>query len=157
MEGARTRSPNLDARRVAAVVGIVTRHPGLPSWEGVVVLVEAALGCRYTRQALFKHAAIRLAFQERKAGGPVLPGKRPVSARARDAAAIKARQQAELADLRRREEALLERMARWIYNAHAHGIPTTLLDADLGRSRAEAAGTGPRPGENRPGRRRHPR
>ena len=140
------RSPNLDARRLAAIVGIIARFPGTPTWDAVVSLVEAALGCRYTRQALSAHPAIKLAFQQRKAGAPVRPGERPVSARARAAAVEKARMRTELAELRRREELLLERLARWTYNAYANGIPTALLETDLGRSRAEAAGTQPKPG-----------
>lgn len=137
----RDRSPNLDKRRIAAVVRIIRRLPGKPTWEAVMSAVEERLGCRYTRQALFGHPPIRLAYQERRSGAPVRPGERPVSDRAREAARAKARLQAELSEVKRREELLLERIAIWMYNAHANGIPIALLDARLGGTRLEAAGT----------------
>ena len=137
---ARVRSPNLDVARVAAIVRIVHGLPGKVSWMAVMSAAEARLGAQYTRQALFAHAAIRLAYQERKSGASVRPGERPVSERARAAAAAVAGLRARLAEVGRREEALLERVARWTYNAHANGIPIALLDAKLGETRAEAAG-----------------
>lgn len=137
----RDRSPNLDDARIDAVVRIIRRLRGKASWDAVVSAVEDRLGCRYTRQALFAHPPIRLAYQERRFGGPSLPGERPISERARAAARAKASAAAELAEVRRREEALLERIATWMYNAHANGIPLALLDARLGGSRSEAGGT----------------
>ncbi len=129
----RVRSPNLDAARVTAIVRIIERLPGKPSWEVVMAAVEERLNSRYTRQTLFAHPAIRLAYQERKAGVRARAGERPLSARARAAAAQTARLRAELAEVKQREELLLERIALWMYNAHAHGISTALLDAPLVR------------------------
>lgn len=155
----RDRSPNLDGARIDAIVRTVRRLRGKASWDAVVSAVEDRLGCRYTRQALFAHPAIRLAYQERRFGEPAANGERPVSERARAAARAKASAAAELAEVRRREEALLERIAIWMYNAHANGIPLALLDARLGGSRSEAAGMAlvdgtpdrlPRPGKRVP-------
>jgi len=122
------------------ILGVIHRLPGKPGWEDVISAVELKLGYSYTRQTLFAHPAIRLAYQERKAGAAARPGERPVSATKRAAALATARLRAELAETKRREELLLERIANWIYNAHANGIPITLLDAKPGRSRAETAG-----------------
>ena len=107
----------------------------------MVDAVEMRFGYRYKRQTLFAHPPIRLAYQERKSGAPVRPGERPTSERARAAARAKFRLLAELAEVKRREELLLERIAIWMYNAHANGIPMSLLDARLGGTRSEAAGT----------------
>ena len=144
-EQVRDRSPNLDERRIGDIVRVVRRLPGKLSWDAVVDAVEVRFGCRYTRQTLFAHPPIRLAYQERKSGSPVRPGERPMSERARTAARAKTRLLAELTEVKRREELLLERIATWMYNAHANGIPLALLDAKLGGSRAEAAGTAPSP------------
>lgn len=144
-DGVRDRSPNLDQVRIEAIVRLIRRMPSKPSWDAVVSAVEDRFGSRYTRQALFAHPPIRLAYQERRSGVPVRPGERPQSDRARAAAYAKTRLLAELAEVKRREELLLERIATWMYNAHANGIPLALLDAKLGGSRAEAAGTAPPP------------
>ncbi len=77
-----------------------------------MLAVEAALGSRYTRQALSAHPAVKHAFQQRKAGAAARPGERPRSARARAIAAERARMRAELVELKRREELLLERLAQ---------------------------------------------
>ena len=127
----RDRAPNLTPARVEAIVRTVSRLPDGLTWETVVEAVRSALGCSYTRQTLHGHPAVLLAFQARKHGTPARPGERPLSARARREAELKADLRRRLDEALRREEALLERHMRFVYNASACGLSEAELDGPL--------------------------
>lgn len=128
------RSPNLTAARVEAIVTMVRAWEGRLTWPALIQAAEKRFGCAYTRQALFKHAPIRIAYDVYRSATPasvrVKPG-RPVSAALQAAMDRVHRLQQENAELRRREMLLLEQFHRWAYHASSRGLTQHFLDQPL--------------------------
>ena len=127
----RRRNPDLDADRITRIVRVISRLPGKPTWREVVEGVERELGAEYTRQALHAHEAVRAAYTARRNGAPAKPGSRPVSKALSAANGRVAASEARVEAARRREDALIETFARWLYNARAAGITQEVLDKPL--------------------------
>lgn len=124
----RKRSPNLSTRRVEDVVGIIRAMPGRPEWNRVIAAVADQLKAEYTRQTLFGHDAIRLAFQDRKKGQPARPGAARRRRTRDEAIGALERDNERLSGI---ERALKAKFVRWAYNANAAGITEATLEKPL--------------------------
>lgn len=128
------RSPNLTPTRVDAIVTLVRGWHGRLTWPALIKAAEDRFGCTYTRQALFKHDRIRVAYETyRDAAQTATPGKpdRQMSAALRASMDRIHRLQQENAELRKREMLLLEQFHRWAYHASARGLTLEFLDQPL--------------------------
>jgi hypothetical protein len=128
------RSPNLTPARIEAIVTMVRAWEGRLTWPALIQAAEERFGCAYTRQALFKHAPIRVAYDVYRSAAPASArGKlnRPVSAALQAAMDRVHRLQQENAELRTREMLLLEQFHRWAYHASSRGLTQDFLDQPL--------------------------
>jgi hypothetical protein len=60
------RSPNLTADRIGKIVEIIRAWDGRLTWPGLIKVVSEKTHATYTRQALYKHEAIRIAYETYK-------------------------------------------------------------------------------------------
>jgi uncharacterized protein (UPF0335 family) len=124
------RSKNLGDAEIKQIVEILDGWSDKLSWELLIGAIEQRMFSRYTRQALFKHERIRLAFELRKnelsAGG--LDVKRVASPQLQIALDRIARLEAENRRLELENNQLLEQYARWAYNAHTRGLDHDFLN-----------------------------
>lgn len=105
---------------------------GKLTWDALIAKIESNIGCRYTRQALDRHARIKLAYQTTKERLAEQP-------RARLLTKVQAQKRiddyerlvAENMRLQKENDSLLEQFVRWAYNATLHGLSEELLDAPL--------------------------
>src|SRR5690349_19827692 len=72
------RSPNLTPEKIAVIVEVIHSWDGRLTWPGLVKEVFEKTGATYTRQALYKHESIRIAYEAHSekrgssdAGGPI--------------------------------------------------------------------------------------
>lgn len=130
-----TRSPNLTPADVQKIVGILDGWTGKLTWDLLVDTVEGLLTVRYTRQALDKHEQVKLAFGVRKKAlteasdsGAWAPADSPQL----DATELTiVRLKGENGRLEAENQRLLEKFARWAYNAHTRGLAEGVLDQPL--------------------------
>lgn len=128
------RSPNLTPTRVDAIVTLVRGWHGRLTWPALIKAAEERFGCTYTRQALFKHDRIRVAYETyREAAQRATPGKPggQMSGALRASMDRIYRLQQENAELRKREMLLLEQFHRWAYHASSRGLTQEFLDRPL--------------------------
>ncbi|MEM5332306.1 hypothetical protein VSR34_38410, partial [Paraburkholderia sp. JHI2823] len=62
----RVREKNLDDTVVATIVGVLDGWSGRLTWDALIAAVKRRAGLSYTRQTLYSHERIRLAFAVRK-------------------------------------------------------------------------------------------
>lgn len=120
---------HLNKKQIAIVISIIRSIEGKITWDHIRKEIRSDVG-EYSRQALDRHKSIRLAYRRR----------RNELRDARQESIVLNSQKtpipAELyADLRAEHEQviatnrqLLERFARWIYNAQKHNIDLSTLD-----------------------------
>lgn len=126
------RSPNLTANRIDSIVGIIRSWEGRLTWPALIKAVATQMRSTYTRQALYNQERIRVAFGIYRASSNVSGiDKRPVSATLRASMERVQRLELENAELRKREELLLEQFVRWAYNAATKGLPEEFLNRPL--------------------------
>jgi len=107
---------------------------GKLTWETLIAKIELNIGCRYSRQALDRHARIKLAYQTTKERLAEKPRARPLTtAQAQKRINDYERLVAENMRLQKENESLLEQFVRWAYNATLHGLSEELLDVPLPR------------------------
>jgi hypothetical protein len=125
------RSRNLGEQDIQTIVGVLDGWSGPLSWNLLIDVVYARLHCMYTRQALHKHARIRIAFEVRKknlqTGEPQVRG----SAQLQKALERISRLEAENQRIRAENERFLEQFAVWAFNAYVHGIGESELNRPL--------------------------
>lgn len=127
-----SRAPNLDEVRILEVVRLLDGWTGKLTWDGLIERITAQTKSAYTRQALDRHARIKLAFQtakDRLGALPVKEGLTRVDEQRRLAAYDKL--VGENLRLERENNALLEQFARWAYNATLRGMTEEQLNAPL--------------------------
>lgn len=127
-----SRAPNLTERRILEIVQLLDAWTGKLTWDALIAKVAATTHCAYTRQALDRHARIKLAYQttkERLANAPRKAGLTKLDEQRRLAAYDKL--VGENARLARENNALLEQFARWAYNASLRGVSGAQLNAPL--------------------------
>lgn len=117
---------------IDAIVDIIRGWPnGKISWEEICEAAANIVGRTPTRQTLNAHAKIKDAYAAKKSGlkvhGPrtVMPSSLAVAAQRI------ARLQAENDELRMMNELLMERFAKWEYNAYKNGVFLQHLEEDL--------------------------
>ena len=104
------------------------------TWDAVVKLAKERLGHAYSRQALSKHARIRIALAARKEQiKRGRSGRRPRPKTDTEAAFLERIDslEAEVARLKADNDAMMTQFAIWAYNTHVLGIPDHRLDAPL--------------------------
>ncbi|WP_124671729.1 hypothetical protein [Burkholderia cepacia] len=126
------RSPNLTADRIDSIVGIIRSWEGRLTWPALIKAVATQMRSTYTRQALYNQERIRVAFGVYRASSNINGiDKRPVSAALRASMERVQRLELENAELRKREELLLEQFVRWAYNAATRGLSEEFLNRPL--------------------------
>ena len=124
------RGRNLTDADIRAIVGILDGLSTHLTWAMLIDKAERVLGCRYTRQALHKHARIQDAFAAQNKHGVEAAGpKKPTEVRA--LADRIARLNAENSRLEMENNRLLEQFARWAYNAAIRNLDAEYLNQPL--------------------------
>lgn len=126
-----TRSPNLTPARVDAIVGIIRRWTGRLTWIDLIKAVAEETRATYTRQALFKHESIRIAYEIYRESGIDAGVDRPISAALKASIDRVKRLETENAELRKKETILMEQFIRWAYNASTRGLTEEFLNQAL--------------------------
>ena len=125
------RSPNLTLDRIDIIVDIIRGWDGRLTWLALIKVVANRMHATYTRQALYKHERIRVAFETFRANSSDVGGRRPVPVALRASAERVRRLEQENAELREREALLLEQFVRWAYNAASRGLSEEFLNQGL--------------------------
>lgn len=129
------RSRNLDDDAIELIVCLLDGWSGKLTWELLSEAIAKRMGAHYTRQALDKHARIKLAFQLRKeklAGLPRIERERKLSQAETEVIVQRYdRLRAENERLVRENNHLLEQFHVWLYNAHLKGLTRDYLDTPL--------------------------
>lgn len=152
---AKRRARNIDNCAILQIVGVLDGWTAKLSWELLVDEIEKRFGIRYTRQALDKHARIKIAYQSTKqrlskASDPACSQKLnsqevgAIMERLERLAAVNNR-------LKLENEYLLEQFVTWAYNAHLKGLtreylntPLPVVDRELTKSAPGSKRTGGR-------------
>lgn len=126
------RSPNLTTARIDFIIEIIRGWDGRLTWPALIQAVANRLRATYTRQALYNHERIRVAFETYRASNSAggIEG-RPVSAALKASMERVQRLELENAELRKREGLLLEQFVRWAYNAASRGLSEDYLNQPL--------------------------
>lgn len=125
----RRRAPNLNEERIETIVAIIRGWQGRLTWQALCETVARRVGARYTRQALHNHTRIRAAYEVyRQEARPSAPNER-LSAAERRVLEL----QREIRELEKVRDTLLEKFARWSYNASLRGLDENFLDQPLPR------------------------
>lgn len=125
------RSPNLTPEKIAMVVEIIRTWDGRLTWPGLVSKIFNKTNATYTRQALYKHEPIRIAYETYRDNSSATEQGRPVPAALKASADRVKRIEIENAELRKREALLMEQFVRWAYNASTRGLTEDFLNQAL--------------------------
>lgn len=133
----KSRAKNLDDGAILLIVSLLDGWSGKLTWDLFAEEIERRTRVRYTRQALDKHARIKMAFQvakERLSGAPRTVRKHRLSEVETEALVQRyARLQAENERLERENNRLIEQFQTWLYNAHLKGLTKECLNSSLPR------------------------
>jgi hypothetical protein len=125
------RSPNLTPEKIAVIVEIIRTWDGRLTWPGLVNEISRKMNATYTRQALYKHESIRVAYEVyRENSSDTDPG-RPFSGALNASTERVKRLEMENAELKKREALLMEQFVRWAYNASTRGLTENFLNQAL--------------------------
>lgn len=125
------RSPNLTPEKIAVIVEVIRSWDGRLTWPGLVKEVFEKTGATYTRQALYKHESIRIAYETYRESGREIEQGRPLPIALQASAERVRRLETENAELRKREALLMEQFIRWAYNASTRGLTEDFLNQAL--------------------------
>jgi hypothetical protein len=125
------RSPNLTTEKIAVIVEVIRSWEGRLTWPGLVKEVFKKTNASYTRQALYKHESIRIAYQTQREKESSSDAGRPVPAALQASTERVMRLEVENAELRKRETLLIEQFVRWAYNASTRGLTEDFLNQAL--------------------------
>lgn len=125
------RSPNLTPERIATIVEVIRGWDGRLTWPGLIKVVSERTHATYTRQAFYKHQAIRVAYETKRENSGDTDVRQPVSAALKASMDRVTRLETENAELRKREALLLEQFVRWAYNASTRGLTEDFLNQAL--------------------------
>jgi len=134
---AKGRAKNIDDTIIEIIVGILDGWSGKLTWDSLIGEIEKRTRARYTRQALDRHARIKMAYQITKER----ISETPKSERGHKLSAVEIqvmleryqRLQAENERLKIENERLLEQFVTWAYNAHLKGLTKDYLNSSLPR------------------------
>lgn len=128
------RAKNLTDSAIAEIVHILDGWSTKLTWELLIGKIEQRLRVRYTRQALFQHERISLAFVTRKKGLSKGVGSRPKNSSNPELEKTRERLDRLIAENERLEvenDRLLEQFARWAYNASMRKLSSDFLNQPL--------------------------
>lgn len=125
------RSPNLTPEKISAIVEIIRTWDGRLTWPGLVGEIFKKTNATYTRQALYKHESIRIAYEAYRENGSETEQGRPVPAALKASTERVRRLEMENAELKKREALLMEQFVRWAYNASTRGLTEDFLNQGL--------------------------
>lgn len=131
------RAKNIDDGTIQQIIGLLDGWAAKLSWDLLVDEIVKRLGIRYTRQALDKHARIKIAYQSAKQRVSKTP--RPDDHKklaCQELGPIMERLErlaGENARLRAENGHLLEQFVTWAYNAHLKGLTKEYLSTPLPR------------------------
>lgn len=126
----RKRGRNLNDTDIEAIVRILDGTGNRLTWAALIGKAERALGCRYTRQALHKHARIQNAFAaQKRAGTDAEREKKPSELQLLSDHIARLKRENER--LQAENSQLLEQFARWAYNASIRNLDPEYLNRPL--------------------------
>lgn len=125
------RSPNLTPDKIAAIVQIIRTWDGRLTWPGLVSELAKEINATYTRQALYKHESIRVAYEAFRENDSKIEPVRQIPVALKASAERVRRLEIENAELRKREALLMEQFVRWAYNASTRGLTLDFLNQAL--------------------------
>lgn len=124
----RRRGPTLTRERVEGIASVIRAWEGRLTWPGLCDAVQRSTGARYTRQALGNHLPIRAAYETYTSRSrPAMAVPLPETAGQKRIRLM----EAENRELRKVQDTLLEKFARWAYNASSRGLDEAYLDQAL--------------------------
>lgn len=131
------RAKNIDDCTIQQIIGLLDGWAAKLSWDLLVDEIFKRLGIRYTRQALDKHARIKIAYQSAKQRvSKTLRPEYHKKLTCQELGPIMERLErlaAENARLRAENGHLLEQFVTWAYNAHLKGLTKEYLSTPLPR------------------------
>ncbi len=133
------RSPNVTPEIVGFAIATINGWNGRLTWPALIRAIQEAKGIEYARQTLHNNGSIRsayLAYQEqRRSHAPKAPStsSRRSNKDSESESERVARLNHLIAQLTKERDLLLERFARWAYNASSRGLTVDILDAPLPR------------------------
>lgn len=129
------RAKNIDDCAIQKIVGVLDGWATKLSWDLLVDEIDDRLGIRYTRQALDKHARIKIAYQCAKQRISKAPSpqhqKKLASQELGPIMERLERLAAENARLRAENGHMLEQFVTWAYNAYLKGLTKEYLNTPL--------------------------
>ena len=122
---------HLTSKDIAILINQINAWEGKLGWEALCDAAASLIGGRPTRQTLSSHVQIKTAFGQKKIQlkNGFFSTKRPSSLAIAERRI--GRLESENERLKVENSNLLERFARWQYNAYKHGVTKDKLDADL--------------------------
>ena len=132
---AKRRARNIDEYAIIQIVALLDGWSAKLSWDLLVDEIEKRVGTHYTRQALDKHARIKIAYQttKRRLGKASSPPSRQKLYPQELGATLERleRLAAENCRIRVENERLLEQFVTWAYNAYLKGLTKEYLNTPL--------------------------
>ncbi|CAI8724560.1 transposase [Pseudomonas donghuensis] len=132
---AKRRARNIDDYVIIQIVELLDGWNAKLSWDLLVDQIEKRVGTRYTRQALDKHARIKIAYQttKRRLSKPSGSEYRQKFYSQELGATLERleRLSAENSRIKMENERLLEQFVTWAYNAHLKGLTKEYLNTPL--------------------------
>jgi hypothetical protein len=130
----RVRSKNITNEILDLIIGILDGWQGKLTWERLIDEIEMLSNVKYTRQTLFKHTRIKLAFQNSKSR---VEGDLSEDQENNPTIALLKKRidrlEIENSRLQLENDRLLEQFVRWSYNAHLKGLDKDFLNNPLPR------------------------
>lgn len=128
----RSRAPALNENRIESIVRLLDQWEGELTWVLLAKRIEKELGSHYTRQALDRHARIKLAYQTTKKRGCALPkpptiSKAELTHRVNDYESLSRENER----LKTENTALLQQFVVWLFNAGQNGVTREMLNKPL--------------------------
>lgn len=124
------RSPNLSVATVKVIVSKINDWRGRLTWADLTAVVAQETGFKYVRQTLHNNGSIRAAYKSyQETQKRSVPGSKGPEEDGESAAIRRLRQQ--VLQLTKENSLLLERFARWAYNASVRGLDEEFLDNPL--------------------------
>jgi hypothetical protein len=129
------RSPNVTPEIVDFAISTINDWNGRLTWLALIKAIQDAKGIKYVRQTLHNNGSIRSAYltyqDRRRPHAPEAPSSLRSEEGSERVTAQVARLNQRIAQLTKERDLLLERFARWAYNASSRGLTAEILDAPL--------------------------
>lgn len=126
--GPRRRAPPMTPERVNDIVALIHAWEGRLTWEALCEVIERETKARYTRQALNRYVDIKVAYGAYR-DNPTVRNEKKLSESAERIQKLERR----IAELEAVRTLLLEKFARWAYNASTRNLDEVFLDQPLVR------------------------